>query len=197
MTSFLRVLPLAGALALAGCASLQQQRQPAPAIDPAAAQAARLNADLRALQEQVGQLQLEVEQLRRDNAQMRDAVDAARRAPADAATTAQLNQAVGQVRAEVAEVRTQVQRQNDALVRQVQGALDNLARQVNARAAQVSANTPAPDTEGIVYTVQAGDTLSTIARRFGVTVAQIQAANRMSGTTIRVGDNLFIPQGRN
>ncbi len=44
------------------------------------------------------------------------------------------------------------------------------------------------------YVVQANDTLGAIARRFGTTIAAIQAANRMgSSTTIYVGQTLIIP----
>lgn len=43
------------------------------------------------------------------------------------------------------------------------------------------------------YTVQRGDTLSAIARRHNTTVRAIQAANGISGDTIRVGQVLEIP----
>lgn len=53
--------------------------------------------------------------------------------------------------------------------------------------------TPAPF---IVYVVQQGDALSTIAERYGVSISVIRAANGMSANsdTIRVGDTLIIPQ---
>jgi LysM repeat protein len=44
------------------------------------------------------------------------------------------------------------------------------------------------------YTVEAGDSLSAIAERFGVTVEAIQAANNLEGTDIFVGDELIIPR---
>jgi membrane-bound lytic murein transglycosylase D len=43
------------------------------------------------------------------------------------------------------------------------------------------------------YAVQSGDTLGQIARRHGVTVGDLQAANALSGTLIRVGQTLRIP----
>lgn len=45
------------------------------------------------------------------------------------------------------------------------------------------------------YVVQQGDTLFSIARRYGTTVAAIQAANRLTSTTIYVGRRLLIPVG--
>ena len=43
------------------------------------------------------------------------------------------------------------------------------------------------------YTVRSGDTLGRIARRGGVSVAALQAANRLGGTLIRVGQVLTLP----
>ncbi len=46
----------------------------------------------------------------------------------------------------------------------------------------------------MTYKVVSGDTLQSIATKFGVTVARIQAANSMgTSTIIRVGQNLRIP----
>jgi membrane-bound lytic murein transglycosylase D len=43
------------------------------------------------------------------------------------------------------------------------------------------------------HRVSNGDTLSTIARRYGVTVSAIMRANHLRGTLIRVNQNLLIP----
>lgn len=59
-------------------------------------------------------------------------------------------------------------------------------------ATPVSAQTPTPP-PGPVYIVQEGDTLWDIAARFDVSVADIQAANHLSGQDIFVGDKLIIP----
>jgi len=44
-----------------------------------------------------------------------------------------------------------------------------------------------------LYVVQAGDTLFSIARRFGVTVQAIMVANNLTSTNIRPGQQLYIP----
>jgi LysM repeat protein len=44
-----------------------------------------------------------------------------------------------------------------------------------------------------IYTVQRGDTLSRLMRRFGVTVAALKAANGLTGDTIYAGQVLCIP----
>lgn len=54
---------------------------------------------------------------------------------------------------------------------------------------------PHPMPEKVDYTIQRGDTLAVLARRFGTTIDLIQRGNRMTGSMIRVGDRLRILQG--
>jgi LysM repeat protein len=44
-----------------------------------------------------------------------------------------------------------------------------------------------------VYTVQSGDTLTSIAKKFGVSVKAIHTANAMTSNSIKVGRKLKIP----
>jgi LysM repeat protein len=46
----------------------------------------------------------------------------------------------------------------------------------------------------VTYTVEAGDTLSSIARRFGTSVAALMATNGLSGEQIQVGEILVVKQ---
>jgi LysM repeat protein len=61
-------------------------------------------------------------------------------------------------------------------------------------------NTPTPTASitptptQILYTVRAGDTLSGIAFRYGVTIEAIQALNNLDTTMIYVGQVLQIPR---
>jgi LysM repeat protein len=48
---------------------------------------------------------------------------------------------------------------------------------------------------GGVHAVKAGDTLASIARARGVTVAELKAANRLQGDRILVGQKLLVPEG--
>ncbi|WP_209305050.1 LysM peptidoglycan-binding domain-containing protein [Granulicatella sp. WM01] len=45
---------------------------------------------------------------------------------------------------------------------------------------------------GTTYTVQAGDTLYSISRRYGLTVEQLQSLNGLSGTNLSVGQVLIV-----
>jgi len=53
--------------------------------------------------------------------------------------------------------------------------------------------TPAPEPQYTIYVVRRGDTLYSIARRYGVTVEAIMAANGLANYNIYVGQQLYIP----
>ena len=71
------------------------------------------------------------------------------------------------------------------------------AGNVSTTAATVTAPAEAPAAQdGVYYTVRRGDTLSSIARRYGSSVAQIAQSNRIGNTNrIYVGQRLYIPGG--
>ena len=48
-------------------------------------------------------------------------------------------------------------------------------------------------TSEVKYKVKSGDTLTGISREYGVTVKELQAANGLKGSLIRVGQELVIP----
>jgi len=58
-------------------------------------------------------------------------------------------------------------------------------------AARVASTAAAPPEQR--HRIRRGETLSSIARRYGVTVAALQEANRFRGTVIHPGDTLLIP----
>jgi LysM repeat protein/Tfp pilus assembly protein PilO len=53
--------------------------------------------------------------------------------------------------------------------------------------------TPAPTPTAVVYRVRPGDTLSAIAARYRITVAELMQANNLRSTTIYVDQRLVIP----
>ncbi len=57
------------------------------------------------------------------------------------------------------------------------------------------ATTPTPTAGVVVYYVQSGDTLGTIAKTFSTTVESIMGINKMPNTNIRAGQAISIPVG--
>lgn len=160
---------------------------------------ANLRQDVALLNQRVGELSLTIEQLTRDNAALQA------KASQSYVTIEQLNKAVADtnraIQAAVAdekrEVLAQVAGQIERLGKQTNAALDALAKnQATRPVVQTSFSEDFPK-EGINYTVVSGDTLSGIAKKTGAKLADIRNANKISDDSkIRVGQTLFIPQGK-
>lgn len=163
---------------------------------------ANLREDVRGLTQRVGELALRVEQLERENTELRRKLSAADQA---AVTLAQLREAVADAardsRAAVAAAKTEtlqhVATQMEKLAKQTNAALDSLAKaQATRPAGQTSFSEDFPR-DGISYTVQRGDTLATIAKKTGARQQDIVNANKLADPSrITVGQTLFIPGGK-
>jgi membrane-bound lytic murein transglycosylase D len=66
----------------------------------------------------------------------------------------------------------------------------------NTSAVEPLVETRAPAKSVRTYTVRRGDTLSKIAQRFGKTVAQLKAWNKLRTTNLQVGTRLLLQQPR-
>lgn len=163
---------------------------------------ANLREDVRGLTQRVGELSLRLEQLERENADLRQKASAADKSYV---TLAQLNDAVDDVsrsiRASAATTKTEtlqvVSGQLEKLAKQTNAALDSLAKaQATRPAVQTSFSENYPK-EGVSYTVQKGDTIAEIAKKTGAKQQDIINANRLSDPSrIVVGQTLFIPGGK-
>lgn len=156
---------------------------------------AGLREDVRILVQRVGELSLRVEQLERENAQLRQATSGL---DGTYATMAQLNAAVADlnraIKAGDSAARDQAAAAIKELARQTNAAIDSVARGVAARPTIQTTFSDDFPREGVTYTIQRGDTLSSIASRFGASVKDIINANKISDPTrIQVGQALFIP----
>lgn len=160
---------------------------------------ANLREDVRGLTQRVGELSLRIEQLERENNELRNKASAT---AAGSATVEQLNEAVADlnraIKASAASTKSetlqQVSGQIKVLAQQTNAAIDSVAKGQATRAAVQTVFTEDYPKEGISYTVQKGDTLSSIAQKTGARLADIVNANKISDPTrINVGQTLFIP----
>jgi LysM repeat protein len=184
---------LMAGVGLAACASAQ---------GPSQVEVANLREDVRGLVQRVGELTLRVEQLERENAELRHNSGASER---QRVTLAQVNEAVAEasrtLRAAIASSQTdtlhQVGVQLEKLGKQTNAALDSLAKgQATRPAVQTQFAEDFPK-EGVSYTVQKGDTLGSIAKKTGARQQDIINANKLADPSrIVVGQTLFIPGGK-
>lgn len=163
---------------------------------------ANLREDVRGLLQRVGELSLRLEQLERENAELKQRAGHADRSYA---TLSQLNQAIADVNREL---RTAIATSKTETLQQVSGQLEKLGKQTNAALdslAKSQATRPPVQTnftedyakDGISYTVQKGDSLASIAKKTGAKQQDIVNANKLSDPSrIAVGQTLFIPGGK-
>ncbi len=163
---------------------------------------ANLREDVRGLTQRVGELSLRVEQLERENQELRAKAANDR----GYATLTQLNQAIDDLNQTI---RSSVATSKNETLQQVAAQLEKLGKQTNAALdslAKAQATRPTVQTsfgedyakEGLSYTVQKGDTIATIAKKTGGRVQDIVNANRLADPSrITVGQTLFIPNSPN
>ncbi|RKX35456.1 MAG: peptidoglycan-binding protein [Verrucomicrobia bacterium] len=165
-------------------------------------QIANIEEDIRVLDERTRSLSLQIEQVTRENSELREKVDRVDELTASIVTVAELNRAVAEAtrgyQSGDREMLLKVTKQVEQLAKQTQAAIDSLAEGVANRPLPRKPKVNFPSDyppNGIMHTVQSGDTLSSIASRFDSNVGWIQNANKISEPRdLQVGQTLFIPQ---
>lgn len=162
---------------------------------------ANLREDVRGLTQRVGELSLRVEQLERENNDLRSRLPTVSQNYVTALqliqTVDDLNRSIREaVASSKAETLQHVAEQIKVLASQTNAALDSLARAQGTAARAPVATSFADDfsKEGTRYTVQKGDTLALIAKKTGARMPDIVNANKITDPShIVVGQTLFIP----
>lgn len=163
---------------------------------------ANLREDVRGLVQRVGELSLRLEQLERENADLRQRVSSADKSYA---TVAQLNDTIADlnrnIRTAVTTSKTEtlqlVSAQLEKLGRQTNAALDSLAKSQATRPTVQASFSDDYSREGMSYTVQKGDSLASISKKTGAKQQDIINANKLADPSrITVGQTLFIPGGK-
>lgn len=196
-TRFRRISGLIAALSLTALTTSAQNAYPSQSSPPGF-ELASLREDVRQLKQNVADLTLRVEQLEKANKNLQS------QSNQNYVTLAQLNAGLSDLqksltaamREQKRETLREVSGQLEKLARQTQAAIDAVARGAATRpAVKAPTFTNNYPKQGISYTVQKGDTLSSIAKRTGSTVKDIMNANKIADPTrLQVGQTLFIPQ---
>ncbi len=178
-------------------------------IDSEKIELANLRADLALLQQQVSRFSLELEKLSRENRELKNnlqiRLEQQEASLARLATVAELNNRMAAAReemlarlsAEKSEIIIEVSSQMERLANQTQEAMKALAESVAAKPTISVERTFSEDypKKGVAYTVESGDTLSAIAKKFNSTVADIQNANKIADPKgLKAGQTIFVPQ---
>lgn len=169
---------------------------------PTSVDFANLREDVRGLTQRVGDLMLRLEQLERENAELRQRASAADKSYL---TLTELNNAINDLnlnlRNAIGTAKTEtlqhVAVQIEKLAKQTNAALDSLAK---AQAARPSVQTTFGDDypkDGTRYTVEKGDTIASIAKKTGARTQDIINANKIPDPShIMVGETLIIPKAK-
>lgn len=103
---------------------------------------------------------------------------------------------IDQLRRENAELRTSLadaRASQEQMRAEIIGNVQTLFKEQQKRAATTAAPASSKAQSGYEHKVGAGQTLSAIAKAYGVSVQKIKDANGLKGDVIRVGQVLFIP----
>jgi LysM repeat protein len=171
-------------------------------------QIANLTQDVRILSQKVGQLQVRIEQLERENEGLRkQAVDRKTLEQELAGFEAALQSGLSGLRVDYANAD---EAQKQAIIKAVSGQISDVVGQMNETIEALAdyvghRGTGVPAVEfsddyprtGFRYEVKPGDSLAKIAEQHGVNIRDIINANRITDPDkIQVGQNLFIPKNR-
>ena len=190
----LKSLLLAGVLLAATTASAQ--------LPPTQLDVANMREDIRGLSQKVSDLSLRLEQLERENNELRGRAGATEKSYI---TLNQLNDALSDLdrtlKSEISssknETLLQVGSQIERLAKQTNAAIDSLAKGMATHTAVQTNFSDDYPKEGVSYTVQKGDSLAVIAKKTGAKQQDIINANKISDAGhIQVGQTLFIPGGK-
>ena len=166
---------------------------------PSQLEFANLREDVRGLTQRVGELTLRLEQLERENADLRQ------RTSHSYVTLAQLNEAMADLSRTMKSAVTvsrnetlqQVSAGMEKLGRDTNAALDSLAKAQASRPVVAASFSENYSKDGISYTVQKGDSLAGIAKKTGAKKQDIVNANKLPDPDrLVVGQTLFIPGGK-
>jgi LysM repeat protein len=143
------------------------------------------------MDEQLKKLSAQIETLQFDQEQMKKQI-------ADLeAQVVEIRSAKGAVSpADLQALEAKIKASDDAREKDKQAILDVVAKEIASLTGHTnsgSATTP-PAGDGKEYVVQKGDTLTSVAKANGITVAQLKKANNLTTDALQVGQKLVVPK---
>lgn len=184
-------LALAACQIFAGCASLPERKKKVDPAEARRAEEARRTAEMRAIHDEIQQLQEQIDLLKQTNEVLGQELEKIQRQLREQERfQTQLDELQRKIQA-LGKAREQ---DRDAIVEDISRKVSSMLEAGRA-AAQAEKNRETGSDVGYEHVVQRGQTLSEIAKAYGVSQAVILKANRLkSANSIRVGQKLFIPE---
>ena len=106
-----------------------------------------------------------------------------------------LGSAAERQQAQIEELRSLIKANQDAADKKITIILEEIAKENEILLSKIRASQGGSHIQGYEHVVRSGETLSVIARQYGVTVQAIVEANELADpNTLRTGQKLFIPQ---
>ena len=171
-------------------------------------QVANLMEDVRLLDERIRQMSIQMDELRRDNQNLRQMV---RDYEAQSDQSLSRFASVGQLNEAIRQAVSKLETRDDVVKKEVLAEVSKTMAEFAKRVEKALSSVPAmerPDptvktrfdktgipTSGVPYVVQPGDSISSIAKKFNSRPDWIQNANEISDPRLlQVGQAIFVPQ---
>ncbi|HRR06438.1 MAG TPA: LysM peptidoglycan-binding domain-containing protein, partial [Victivallales bacterium] len=103
-----------------------------------------------------------------------------------------LQNSMNSIKQDFEQLKSTWQKANENMIEQITKEINNTIQNQSPKEKGITQQIPGG--EYYVHTVEAGSTLNAIAKAYGVSIAEIKAANGMSNDLIRVGQKLYIPK---
>jgi len=173
------------ALGLAGCESTDIKREQASQRE-----------DLHRLEEKVGFLEADLGQLQTENENLQAEITRVRKdLVAARAENSQYEKDINRLDGLVQKLDTAREQDRKIIVDEVTREIGRLSKKLSSQPSAAPGEAPKGKVEhGVEHTVAKGETLYAIARAYGISVQEIQEANKLGSTSLKVGQKLFIPE---
>jgi len=179
--AFLRIFALVSLLSVVGTAVRAQQN--------VAQSLALLDEKVSRMQAQIEDLQFQLQKTQKDTEKLQADLEEMRRSGGGVSSS------------DIKSLDDRISAVDAARQKDKQAIIDQLAKELaaisagrpSAKASSASATSTSPS-DAKEHVVQKGDTLSSIAKSYGVTVADLKKANNLAGDDIKIGQKLVIPK---